>query len=450
MREVFQKHLLPIGKQTYRIRECQTSARYRQGIRCLLQYTLCLEELGTGGERIQLLTGVMYEKGDKTRRKWEELQRSGQQRVTLPGASAAFEPSFYIPDLEMLVRVFPYDHKLPSLPLLMEGLRPELEPLVLARFGAGDWQVEAWDVEPVRHRYGTSATLRVRVRARDQASHRAEEKRFYAKVYGEEEIGQRTYEVLRELWERAEAGGEGFTVGRPVAYLSDLQTLVQEETPGTSLWDILLLGEDEVYPAMRKAARALATLHLDDVPTKKRWLLSDEVALLKRNQETLGRACPHLRPEIEEVVSAVVAGLGKFSIAPSHGDLHLQHILLDGDRPALIDLDAFGKRNPLLDVAKLLTSLANAPHRSLVSHDLTSASYLSVTHDRAREAARAFAEEYFAHVPKAWRDKFPIYYAGAALKMAGNPLRYLVPGWPNKVEALVKEAGDSLAGKVVW
>ena len=39
------------------------------------------------------------------------------------------------PEIEMLVQVFPYDHQLPSLPILMAGPPPTLEPLVLARFG---------------------------------------------------------------------------------------------------------------------------------------------------------------------------------------------------------------------------------------------------------------------------------------------------------------------------
>ena len=55
-----------------------------------------------------------------------------------PLRSTDFEPFFFIPELEMLVQVFPYDHQLPSLPILMAGPPPTLEPLVLARFGEGD------------------------------------------------------------------------------------------------------------------------------------------------------------------------------------------------------------------------------------------------------------------------------------------------------------------------
>ena len=75
----------------------------------------------------------------------------------------------------------------------MEGPPPELEPLLLARFGPGDWQAEAWDTELVRYLVETRATLRLTARARDTSGGRAEERRFYAKVYHDKEIGEQPY-----------------------------------------------------------------------------------------------------------------------------------------------------------------------------------------------------------------------------------------------------------------
>jgi len=63
-------------------------------------------------------------------------------------------------------------------------------------------------------------------------------------------------------------------------------------------------------------------------------------------------------------------------------------------------------------------------------------------------AARVFAEEYFAHVPRAWRSRLPLHYAGAALEAAASFLRNLEPGWSEKMAALVEEARDSLAGRI--
>ncbi len=440
MREVFQRHLRPLGARAYQVRECRIShVRHRQGKRCILEYTLRLEEPDTGRERSQRVTGLVHAKEDRIRRIWEEeLRRSGE-----PGgggaagaASAAFAPFSYVPELEMLVQVFPHDRRLPALPVLMAGPPPELEPLLLARLEPGDWRIEAWDVEPVRYLAETRVTLRLTVRAREAGSGRVEERRFYAKVYRNEEKGEQTHRVLRALWEKAEAGGDaGFTVGRPVAYLSDLRTLVQEEAPGTPLAEILRREED-ASPAVRKAAAALAALHLDRVATPQRRTLRDEVAELEERGELLRRACPHLGPEIEGIVATIVAGLEEVPPAPTHCDLGLYHILLDGDRPALIDLDAFAEADPILDVALVLSQLADMPLHSILPRD------------RAWTAARTFAEEYFARVPETWRARLPLRYAGAILKRASGLYKSQVPGWPNKIEALVKEAKDSLEGRL--
>lgn len=433
MREVFQRHLQPLDGETYQIRGCRISySHHRKALRCLVHYDLRLAEPDTGREWNQLVTGMMYAKG-QTQHKWEKLRRSGLGRESA-AASTPLAPLSYIPDLDMLVQVFPYDHLLPALPRLMAGPPPELEPLLLARFGPGDWRAEAWDVEPVRYRVGQRATLRLTARAWDAATGRVEERRFYAKAYLKEEKGEQTYHIYRKLWEKASAGSLGFTVGRPVAYLSDLRTLVQEEVPGTSLEDILRREEEEAIPAVRKAARALAALHLDDVVAPRRRHLQDEVTSLERAGKLLQLACPHLGPRIEEIVGTVVAGLEEVPLAPIHRDLKPGHFILDGDSVALIDLDKCTMADPMLDVANLLDNLVRVLPRS--------------PRDRPRPVAGAFVEEYFAHVPEDWHARLPLHYAGILLRKAATSLRHRRPDWPTWVESRLEEAEDSLAGKV--
>jgi len=435
MRDVFQRHLRPLGEEgAYQIRECSIShVRHRHGKRCMLQYTLRLAEPDAGREWSQWVTGVILTEG-RTQRRWEKLQRShlGEE---IADALQTFTPFFYIPELDMLVQVFPYDHQLPALPLLMAGPPPELEPLLLARFGPDDWQAEAWNVEPVRYLAGRRATLRLTVLARDAATGRAEERRFYVKVYNDEE-GEQTHQVLQELWDKANAGDVDFTVGRPIAYLSERRTLIQEESPGVSLQEILLREEDAT-PVVRKAAKALAALHLGHMTTPRRHRLQDEAAALERKGKLLQQACPHLGSEIEETVGAIVAGLEEVPLAPTHGDLRPKHIFLDGDQIGLIDFDSFAESDPVRDVSRLLALLAN-----------TTLTWRPLPQESAWQAARAFAEEYFAYVPESWRVRLPLHYAGAVLKLATGVLWSQVPGWTNKIEALVGEAKESLAGRV--
>jgi hypothetical protein len=433
MREVFQKHLLSVGEEAYQVRDCRLSGiRYgRDATRCVLQYTLRLAEADTGYERIQWVTGVIYFAEDRARQKWEKLRTFDPGEI--PDVFSTFEPFSFIPELGMLVEVFPYDRRLPTLPLLMAGPSPELEPLLLARFGPGDWHTEAWNVEPIRYRAEWRAILRLTVRARDDATGAARERRFYAKVYRNER-GEQTYRTLQDLQEIGDDGG-GFTVGGTVAYLGHLRTLVLDEAPGTSLEQVLLRGRGAVEAA-RRVARALAAFNQADVTATRQHPLPDQVAALERTGKLLQRACPHLRVEVEAIIDAVVAGLEEVQPGPTHLDLKADHAFLDGERVVFIDFDGFAGADPVLDPALLLARLAAMPDR------------LPLPRRRIQTAARAFAEEYMAHVPRAWRGRLPLHYAGALLRVAPGFFRRQESDWPDRIATLVEEAKDSVAGRI--
>jgi streptomycin 6-kinase len=433
MRGVFANYLRPLRGGTYRVTDCRLfRVRYRRGTGCVLQYTLRLADSDTGDERIQWVTGVMYAK-DRTRRVWEKLQASYRREV--PDGSSAFEPFTFIADLGMLMEVFPYDRRLPTLTLVMAGPPPELEHPLLASFGPGDWQTEAWKVELIRYRAELAATLRFTVQARDDTVGRTDARRFYAKVY-RDEGGERTYRALQALRSRADEDNEKFTVAAPIAYLSELKVLLQEETLGTSLQE-MIVQEGDASPAVRKAAEALAALHLEHIPTPQRHPLPNEVAALERTGTILRWACPHLGAEIEETVGAVVASLEEVPPVPTHRDLKLDHILLDGDRLSLVDLDNFAEADPVLDVANVLAHLKSMPFRFPLTLE-----------DSWSTAAQVFAEEYFSHVPRSWRRRLPIHYAGAVLKFSVGFFGRQELDWPGRIATLLEEAKASLAGRV--
>src|ERR671916_469581 len=356
MKETFRTHLHPVGGKVYEIEDCRlTRLRYRQDSRCILQYTLRLVEPDTGRERPLQVTGLLYAQKNKAEQAWRKLQAT-DPRQEIPDAWLTFEPVSFVPELEMLVQVFPYDHRLPALPHLAAGPPPELEPLLLARFGPGDWRIEAWNVEPVRYREQGGAVLRYTAKARNAATGGTREKSFYAKVYRHEK-GEQTYQALRALGSQAGAR-EGFSVVRPVAYLSDLRALILEEAPGTPL-DEILLRDGDTTGAVRRVARALAAFNQGEAPaTTRRHLLADQVAVLERARRLLAWACPHLRLEVESIIEGVLAGLEEVPLRPTHRDLKPDHVFLNGERTIFIDLDSLAKADPVLDPAYLLARLA--------------------------------------------------------------------------------------------
>jgi hypothetical protein len=335
----------------------------------------------------------------------------------------------------MLVQVFPFDRQLSALSYLATDLPAELGPLLLERFGPGGWHTHTWDIQPVRYVAELRATQRLTMRARNAATSRMGEKRFYTKVYKDREEGERTFRMLRTLSEENGAEKEGFGVPRPVAYLNSLRTLVQEEAPGVSLQEMMLRG-DETIPAVHKTARALATLHLGKVRAPRRHRLQDEIALLRKNACLVGMTRPHLGPEVEEIIDAVTSGLEEVPPSPIHGDPNLEHIMLDCERLLMLDLDRFAEADPVLDTARVVAGFTTMPHE------------FSFPRDRAKAAAQIFAEEYFLQVPGSWRTWFPLQYAGAVLKSAGGGLRNRYPEWSEKLGVLVEEARRSLAGEI--
>ena len=138
----------------------------------------------------------------------------------------------------------------------------------------------------------------------------------------------------------------------------------------------------------------------------------------------------------------VFPGLGVASIEEvqptlTHRDVNLDHILLDGERPSLVDLDNFAAADPVLDVANVLANLKSMPFRFPLTLE-----------DPWSTAAQAFAEEYFSHVPRTWRRWLPIHYASAILKFSVGYFARQELDWPDKIATLLKEARASLAGRV--
>src|SRR6266516_8197908 len=84
---------------------------------------------------------------------WREMQAADPRRE-IPGRWLTFEPVDFIPDLQMVVQVFPYDRRLPQLSRVMNGGLRGLEPLLLARLGGepGRWHAGDTTIEPTRYR----------------------------------------------------------------------------------------------------------------------------------------------------------------------------------------------------------------------------------------------------------------------------------------------------------
>ena len=432
MREIFRKHLRPVPGNAWEIRSCEVSrVRAHPGESAVILYILRIADSQNGQEREQWVTGEL-DPAAHNELSWGELHAAARSRNSK--AVDTFDPVSFIDELGMLVEVYPFDRRLPGLADLVAGPPPELEPVLLASLGPGQWTAE-WTVETVRYHALLRSTLLYRVHAQEAESGRVECKRFYVKVYR----GEKGEDMRRALEGRSRQAN-GFAIPALLAYLPDLGALVLEEARGTSLRKLVSAG-DHTEAMLSHVGRAMASFHQGDIAGLPSHGLADELALLERSKAFLVSPCPHLQARIESVFKALESGLQDVPPGPTHLALRLSPILVDGERLWLIDLDSLSAADPLLDVAFFLANLASLRIRSKLDEETS------------RRLARLFADAYFAHVPGAWRARLPLHYAGALLKATHHMLRRKVlrpdsQWWLDPVTAMLKEAEDSLAGRV--
>ena len=435
MLEVFRSHLKPVAGKKLRVEECVPFRfRCRQSTtRCVLQYTLRIVEPATGREWNQWASGLVYAEPSEAERLWQEMQ-AADPRQEIPADWLTFEPVDFIPELQMLVQVFPYDRKLRNLCQVMNGALAGLELRLLARLGPGRWRVEERHLEPTRYRTELGAALKYALRARDALTGKSETRRCYLKVYRNER-GQETFELLQSLAARAGKGQPPYSVVSPILYLNELRTLVLEEAAGTPLQQLLLQSHDAAE-AVRAVARAVAAFNQDGLKIARQHSLTDQLQDVKRASTLVQWACPEVTAETKAITTAVVAGLKEVPPAPIHRDLKPDHIFLEGDRVMFIDCDSVALGDPVRDPAHLFAHIT-----ARVGMD-------PMPREQARAAAAAFAEEYFSRVPKSWRESFSLHCAGALIEVAGGIFKRQEPRWPGKVTACIEEAQHALSGGV--
>ena len=352
----------------------------------------------------------------------------------MPQTSGAELPPFsYVPDLDMLVQVFPHDHQLPGLASLMAGVPAELDSSLAADFGPEDWRIESGHSELVRYRVGTRATILLTVRARPPSPNPGIERDYFAKVYRDADYARHAFEILQNLKTRADAESVQFTPPAPIALSASLGTVIQSHAPGIPL-PRLLRRNSAAMRAIRATARAVADLHgLElDVPSHKdrhapRSLLT-HLNRLERGERFISAERPDLAPELAQIISIVKAGISQAAVAPIHGDLKPEHVFVADDTISIIDFDDMHMSDPMLDVANMELDLAR------LQPDVPPGD------DGEGSFAHAFIESYFAYAPEALRVRLPLYRAMACISEAGRLKSGSDRRWHDRIGTLVRQA----------
>lgn len=385
-------------------------------------YELTIRDKDTGASSEHRVTGLSLG-GNRTRRLWE----SARTAVFAAGQAAAgpLRPCAYVPELDLLLQVFPHDIRLPAVARLIPGPDLEIAALLVADLGPGHWQVAIWAAETVQYRPDMRAIIRLDVRFTDLASGEQAEQHSFAKIYREAEPARLSFQVQSEIYDAVQRAGAGVSVAKPIAFIAELNTTITGAVPGTSLTALIREGA-EVEPAARAAARAMAAFHHLEAPVPVRST-DDDLGQLRDAQRVLHARRPDLDEPVASIIDAVAANLVEAPSRLVHGDLKPEHFLIAGDRVALIDLDFSAMGDPITDIAYLITLLGKTEERS------------RRWGQAAGLARRSFLDEYFSLVPASWRTRLGAHHAMMSVHKAASLSQKASPGDDDPVARVIGE-----------
>jgi hypothetical protein len=427
MAAVLRKHLnLNSLGDGFQIEAC-VPVRFRfrnSGSRCILQYALRLGGLDRSNSSVWV-TSIIYADPNEAKIAYAEQSAADSLRTSSRHFLRS-EALTFLPELGMLVQVFPHDRLVPNLPLIMAGPWPELEEKLLGSFGSARWQLEQQDIEPLRYLHGDGAVVRYTLTARNNLTSERQKKRFYAKVYRTRH-GEEVFGLLQEAGKQAQFAGNRFSIVEPVTYCPERRCLVLHEAPGRSLQQVLL-GPGDPLTATRSVARALAAFHQSGIPATRRRSAEEQINFLNRAAALLCWACPASAESIHGLVQQAETGLRDGPSVPIHWDLKSDHVFLEEDRVVFVDLDTVCLGDPARDAAHLAAHLGCRIDSPEMPSEL------------AHAVCQTLIQEYFALVPHEWQKQFKLQHVIAILEAACGLFKRQEPRWAERAASAIDAA----------
>jgi aminoglycoside phosphotransferase (APT) family kinase protein len=227
---------------------------------------------------------------------------------------------------------------------------------------------------------------------------------LYAKLYTDE-LGIHSYNVMKQLWDNGFGSNSLYQVPEPLAFLPEHNFVLMRAVSGHQLAGALKgEGPLDLIEGCRAAARWLAAFHRSSIRLGEPEADWDSLKIFRVSVRLIKAAAtrPEERSVLLDSMHALKARVKEFPangpVAQTHGRYHHEHVFIDGDQVAIIDLDRSRPTNPAKDVAEFLRVLRMCAYRT--HPDMT----------QADKASDAFIEEYLKQVPEA-AASLPYYWS---------------------------------------
>jgi hypothetical protein len=303
------------------------------------------------------------------------LTPPGRAEPRIPPGHAAFgqdDWQTYLPELRLAVEVQPPDAELPALSILTDpaAARALLEQSIRAGSPAyHGLRIQAVTPRVARYKPGSRCTIVYDLEY--PPARRGDSRRpttVVAKTY-QGSKGRNAYAAMRALWHSPLAAGDVVTIAEPLAFIPDLNVLVQAAIPADGTLKDLIRATlraptatalEALYACLRQPAAGLAALHQGGAGSgaPQRW--EDELAEARELRDRLAAVIPELAGAATPLLDRLAAAAAAHPAAPlrpAHGSFRPEQVLLHQNRIGFIDFDGFCQAEPARDLTQFLWNI---------------------------------------------------------------------------------------------
>jgi len=356
MKDVFQRNLFGPGDTPARlvIENCEiTRVRYKPGKICTICYRLSIHDPRTHHEVEQTVSARVYASGASAA-EWSKAQ---SQEVVTPSIGIAMS---YIPELDLIIWVFPNDRKLKALPKLTSAicLKNELLPEIISAKYSPACTISDLAIDIVNYVPGYSCTVRVRLELQNRDTNEIRSLVVYGKTYAEGQGVASFLEMQKLAAFNARERGQ-LRLAELLNYDREHQIFWQIGLPGRTLFEHDMTQPN--FPVLLESmASALSELHAIPLAYAKKLEVHDLTVELQGARVLLSRSRPSLRKDLDGVIDRLqvqAQSLGAQPVATLHGDLHLKNFIVEEGAVTLIDLEDLCRGSPLQDIGSCIAFL---------------------------------------------------------------------------------------------
>ena len=241
----------------------------------------------------------------------------------------------------------------PAMPFLCDALDPEAIESQLSRYVLGNTRFALRAVRVARHKAGRRCLIEYELELDDAPV------TLLGKVRAKG-LDSVAYQVTASL-RRAGLGPEsenGISVPEALGSIPVWNMWLQRKVSGVTATELLV--QPGGVELARRIAAAIHELHQVSVPVSRRHTMQDELRILHERLPRVAQENPAWSKRLERVLDAcdrLGAATRVTGSCGIHRDFYPDHVIVDGDRLYIIDLDLYCEGDPALDIGNFSAHL---------------------------------------------------------------------------------------------